>query len=678
MEKVKKANPAFGLGPLGKMGFHGLNSQDVADALRNAITVVIPFALFFFLGYPAAALGIGTGAILICLTDLPGNRSEKLFGAWTSLIILFLVSTLTVWTIKSFYLLPFLVASLTFLLLMLVSLGQRMGAIAMMGLVLMAFTIGLQPAHPLEYGIYIMIGGLWYYIVSLAQVWIFPYHALKRALAKTRRDTGSMMRLRATGYNKDASLSGFNARNIKLHLKLTSDHELVRRLLLGDKMTTKFKDQTAKHLLRQSIILIDLYEQVSALHHDYHSIRKVLQKTGLLELIEKTINLTADKLEGVSCDRVELDRLIFKIEQLSTVNSTESALVNSIVINLKETSGLIFALDDEGDLSESVLAKEFSGFLTEGKFSFKKLLPHFSYQSQVFKFALRMAVLMFVVVFSITLLPKGSFGYWLPITIIVVSRPSYGMTMKRNIERLSGTVAGLILAWVLVEVGLATSLQLIMAVICLFVFYAFLFVRYWISALGITIAVVLCLSVYQGNPAHILSERLLFTVIGCILGLGATFLFPVNHISNLKSILQRAIGANRAYLLAVLAGGDGEFVERIKLARKESYLSLAALNEAISVASKEPKWRRKELKALRQLELLCFQLNALTAALPSINDAHQHTTSAITDELDRAFDSIKNMPYQNLFNIQPLKRLDGPLNLANVSYKLRSVLSSDF
>ncbi|RYF99865.1 MAG: hypothetical protein EOO07_36195, partial [Chitinophagaceae bacterium] len=261
-----------------------------------------------------------------------------------------------------------------------------------------------------------------------------------------------------------------------------------------------------------------------------------------------------------------------------------------------------------------------------------------------------------------------------PITIIVVSRPSYGMTMKRNIERLSGTVAGLILAWVLVEVGLATSLQLIIAVLCLFVFYAFLFVRYWISALGITIAVVLCLSVYQGNPAHILSERLLFTVIGCILGLGATFLFPVNHISSLKSILQRAIGANRAYLLAVLAGGDGEFVEQIKLARKESYLSLAALNEAISVASKEPKWRRKELKALRQLELLCFQLNALTAALPSIDDANELTVSLITSELDQAFDSIKNMPYQDLFNIQPLKRLDGPLNLANVSHKLRSVL----
>lgn len=647
------------------------NDQDIVDALRNTITVIVPIGLFFLLGLPSAALGVGTGTLLICLTDLPGTRSEKLFGATVSILTFFVVAVLISLSIQDMIALPIVTAVLTFLLMMFASLGQRMAAIGLMGLAIAAFTIGLHPAHAFTYAIFIVAGGGWYFVVSLAQAWLFPYHSLRRALAKTRKDTSALMRLRAMGYDSNASLSGFNARNIKLQLKLTSGHELVRRLLLGDKFSINFENPMARQLLKQATLLIDLYEQVTALHYDYVTIRRELQGSGILEPIKDAIGIAADMLEGKYVGTGELDRLISKIEG-KTINFDQNrVLIDGIVLNLKQTAALAFALDDGMELDSKMQSGQLTGFLTEGSFSLNKVKIHLRYSSQIFRFALRMSILMLVVVFLIEMLPKGSYGYWLPITLIVICRPSYGMTMKRNVERILGTFIGLVLGWGLLEVNLPTPVLLGLTILSLFVFFAFLSMRYWVSAMGITLAVVLCLSVYHGHPDQVLSERLLFTVLGCFIGLAATFMFPVRHGLNLKAAIYDAVLANKHYLEGVLTGSEGSLMT-VKLARKQSYLALSILNEAISLAAKEPRWKRKELRALKQVELLCFQLNALTAALP-LADMNILLHTQVIKDLEDGIGQIAQLYHGQVFVLRPLERLDGPLDLPNVSRKLRSI-----
>ena len=652
-----------------------LNNQDLVDALRNTLTVITPIALLYFYGFSAAAFGIGTGALLICLTDLPGNRSNKLFSAWSSISTFFLVATITAFSNFNKIALPFVAGLLTFLLVMMASFGQRMAAIGSMGLAVVAFTIGLQPGNPLEYGVFIVAGGVWYFIVSLALAWLFPYHSLERALSKTRKDTAKMMRLRALGYDASASLTGFNANNIKLHLKLTASHELVRQLLLGDKFNIGFEKETPKRLLKQSIILIDLYEQVSALHYDYKEMRKQLQNTGALEFIKRAIEITADRLDGTNCNKVEFDNLVLEIEKIASRTPKNNQLITGILLNLKETGLLAFALDDKHELDTKMQVGQFTAFLTEGNLSIDKLKSQLNFGSQLYRFALRMSFLITVVVILIGYLPNGNYGYWLPLTIIVISRPSYGMTLKRNKERIIGTFAGLILGWFLVKANLGDTLQISLAILFLFVFFAFLLVRYWVSATGITLAVVLFLSIYNGFPEQILAERLIFTILGCALGLGATFLFPVRHLSNLKISVQNAVATNKNYLLAVVEGVNEDVID-VKLARKQSYLSLSALAENISLVKNEPKWKRKEYRALKQIELLCFQLNALTAALPigdGLNKKHLLTTIS---DLDYSLQMFSNLHHGNLFSIQPLEQLSGELTITNVASKLKAILVS--
>lgn len=647
------------------------NNQDTIDALRNTVSVVIPIILFFYLGLHSIAIGIGTGTLLICLTDLPGSRSEKLTGAITSIICLFIVAVLTAFGIDHKFILPTLTALLSLLLLMMAPFGQRMAAIGTMGLVMMAFTIGLQPENPFAYGFYIALGGIWYFLVSLIQVWIFPYHSLKRALIKTRRDTAALMRLRGTGYDAEASLAGFNAANIKLHLKLTNDHELVRRLLLGDRFNIKFENKIAKRLLRQSILLIDLYEQVSALHYDYQNLRKILRASGVLELVKRGIEILVESLDGRDYSIGEFRSIVLKIESITVQADQHRELISSIGLNLNQTGELVFALDDDREIDGGLQQAQLPKFLTEGNISFKKVAVHLNFDSPILRFAIRMSILMLIIVFLIGLLPKGSYGYWLPVTLIVVSRPSYGMTMKRNMDRIIGTFLGLFIGWGLVGVEVGVEVQLGVAIIALFVFFTFLSFRYWVSAMAITLAIVLCLSVYHGNAGQILSERLLFTVLGCMIGLAATSLFPVKHAQALKTAIRNAISANKDHLSNL---DHNQKTDRmgVKLARKKSYLALSALNEVISQASREPKWKRRELRALKQIELLCFQFNALTAALP-MGISQTALKTKVLDTLEDCLVLLENIRHEELYSIQPLEQLQGKLELSNVADKLKCI-----
>ena len=664
----KQSNKGLGL-------FH-LQQQEWLDALRNTFTVVVPFGLFFWLGLPAVALGMGTGALVICLTDLPGSRSQKGFGALVSIPVFLVIAVLTAFTVDHPFWLALVAMLLSFVLVMFAANGQRMGAVGTMGLGIMAFTIGHHPSNPLEYGFYIALGGIWYYLVSLSQAWLFPYHTLKRALAKTKRDTAALMRLRASGYDPEGALSGLNAKNIKLHLRLTADHELVRRLLLGDRFRAGFPDRQSKILLKQSILLIDLFEQVSVVHYDYPGIRKSLAGAGVLTEIKRAIEALAGYLEGAKEEQATYEKLLVGMENTFFKMGQSNPLLLDILTNLKRTGLLVFSLDDVTDLVSELPSRHFGAFLTEDSFSFGKIWAQLHYASPLFRFALRMALVMLLVVGAIGFLPKGSYGYWIPITLIVISRPSFGMTLKRNMERVAGTLLGLVLGWGLLWLGLEAALLLGIAVLSIFVFYGFLLIRYWVSAMAITLAVVLCLSLYQGGQQQILAERLLFTLLGCAVGLLATFVFPVRHALALKLALGQALLANRKYLAVQM---EKLGLVEVKLARKQAYLALSVLNEAALWAAKEPRWRRS-LRVLKQLELLCFQLNALIAALPLRDGDREEEliegkTALVLQLLDEGMAFLASLQEGQMLLLRPLERLDGPLGLEHVAGRLKAILS---
>ncbi len=661
-----------------------LKSEDTVDALRNTLAVVLPIVFFFFLGWPTTGIGIGVGALVICMTDLPGNLTDKFNTAWISILLFTLVAMLTTWsTFNPLVMIAVMVVQI-FVLAMFGAMGTRIGAVGLMAIALATFTIGLKPKDVLLYGSYTFLGGVWYYSISLLQIYIFPYRSIQRAIATTQQHTAKLMMLRAQGYDPTVSLNGFNEKNIRLHLKLASQHELLRQLLLSDPRMMDKQDRTASIYLNKALSLIDLYEQVTAVHYDYPYLRRTLANTAALPIIQQIIDLLARQLaKKIDFDFKDKFKILEEDLQQAIVQTSESEakMLQQILGNLTQIRDLIATIYLDDAVKNTAKDNErYQEFLTAPTIETKKISSRFSLQSPIFRFAMRLTVLSFVALIIIASLAKEHYSYWLLLTMIVVSRPSYGITIRRNVERIVGSAIGIALGW-LIATYFGTSTQLVISALFLFGFFAFNRAIYSVSVIFITTAVIICLHVYEAELLHLISDRALFTVIGVILCLAATFIFPIWNAPRLSDLVKSAIKANVLYFKAVvdLKPHDLDSIHKTRLARKYSHQQLAGLSEAILAAQHEPFHKNFNWSLIKRVQLLNFQLNALTAAFAAMQKTGRNYFSA--EELARVESNLQECnglnTSLNLFTEEPMPTWSNErMNLVDVSAHLAELLNA--
>lgn len=107
-------------------------------------------------------------------------------------------------------------------------------------------------------------------------------------------------------------------------------------------------------------------------------------------------------------------------------------------------------------------------------------------------------------------------SWWIILTFFVVVQPYYSDSTRRMLERVGGTLAGALVAVILVEVlrGIPAVITIIAFVLTIGAAYANLKLPYWVFAMLLTPAVVLQTS---GTPHDLLlaiGERALYTLIG--------------------------------------------------------------------------------------------------------------------------------------------------------------------
>ena len=664
---------------------HSLKGEDTNDAFRNTLAVVLPIIVFFYMGWPNTGIGIGVGTMIICMTDLPGNRTDKVNTAWVSILLFTLVAILTSWSTHYTLLMIGLMVLLTFVLSMFGVMGNRMFVTGSLGIAVATFTIGLRPENSLLYGSYIFYGCVWYYAISLLQIYLFPYRSLRRAIVETERSTASLLSLRSTGYNPSISLVGFNDKNIRLHLKLANQHELLRQLLLTDARTMHAKNKKGSIFLAKALNLIDLYEQVSAVHYDYPYLRKVLSSTGTLLLIEEAGALLANQLTATNSEN--FSRSFFAVLnkiQVKTDTSTieQRHLLQQIVINLVEIHDLLAAIQD-GYILESTQSdsKRYQEFLTLSPLRSKEIRREFSLTSPVLRFALRLSALSLVALVLITLFAKEHYSYWILLTMIVVSRPSFGLTLKRNGQRLLGTGLGIALGWSIAKFT-TVPFQLVASGVFLFGFFAFNRLQYALSVVCITVAVILCLNAYEGGLWDLVTGRILFTLLGLLMCLAAAFLFPIWNAPRIKDLVAAVIKANVSYFKSVvnLQPHNVDKIHQTRLARKYSHQQLAGLSEAILAAQREPFHKKFNWSLIKRVQLLNYQLNVLTAAFAAMQKTGRNYFSA--DEIERVSVYLKECEHLeanlNLFSNDPLPSWGNQrMNLLDVSANLAMLLKTN-
>ena len=614
-----------------------------SDALRTTLTVLVPIVLFFYCGNPEAATGIGVGALLISLTDLPDNRLNKLKNAIISIIVFFLTTLLVSQILNHQFWTAIIITSLAFLFSMFAVFGQKMSLIGTMALIVCAFVLGLHPARPLYFSGYMLIGGLWYYLVSLIQTLIWPYRSLHHAMFECLEASAAFLKAKAKNYDPSVPLDHQQKEIIKLHIRVNQKHELIRSLLLTDRYAMNPDNVKGRVLLDRAGLLIDLYEQLNAVHFDYQSVRDSLSDQEILNLIAGLIRLLADEISDLGryvrtvksrqspliLNKVYLQLRKHLYLEMTHLNTAQKEFVNSVIANFDHIETIVERISNGKIISHDYPEKhgiiKYPLFVSSDQVLLK---DHFTLRSPIFRFSLRMAICFLFGFLLISQLESSKYSYWLFLTLVIVARPKFSITWKRNFQRLKGSLGGVVIGLCLIYLIKSPVILLSISAICLMGFYAFNRINYTISVLFITPAVILTLGSYHGHFDHIVHDRILFTLLGCGIAILATYLFPIWDSKQLHQKVKETVKASLNYFRMAIASNPSHDENNARMARKTANLSLSNLSESIESASQEPRQTTVNLLSLYEIQVIIYKINAMITSV-YLSGYHHHPKDRI-------------------------------------------------
>jgi uncharacterized membrane protein YccC len=662
------------------------------DALRNTLCVVLPIALFFILGNRQAAIGMGLGALVISLTDLPGHRNAKFKTALISVLLFFITSFLVGLSISSQWMTALCIFLLTFMYSMMGALGTRQSVVGTMCIILAVFVLGLHPANNLFFSLMVMAGGAWYYAISLIQTAILPYRSTHQAIHECLSATAKFLHTKARFYDPSTNLQECYQETIFQHQQVFEKQELIRNLLLTDKAAMKPTNAKGRKLLNIVNSTFSLYEQVTAIHYNYDDLRRRFAGTGALETVIVLIEYLAADLNKLSVSYLQRSRRSVvankKFEELLqnlqktafTFEGVNRETLLNIKLNLKQVSEYIHQVNENDDHFSSF---RFSDFVPVPA-SFSIIFSHLKLSSPIARFSLRLAVLCLASCLLVYVFPNAKYSYWVLLTVVVIAKPRFSVSWNRNIQRLTGTFAGIVVGMILLLLIKDPFVLLSLSAIFLMGFFTFNRPRYAVSVFFITPCALIALSVLQGYSTEILIERSLFTIIGCIIAFAAAYVFPIWESNSLNPILEKLLMGNHQYLAAVISTKSNAEDDKVslKLARKIADTGLARFSEAIQHILQEPQVKYINIQILYEIQVISYRINAMTTALNlsgvmKVPASIENILIQALDNIQIAIKKITLFDPKNMDCVAP-KVLDDSKNISEtitaLSFQLRAVL----
>ncbi|TJZ54951.1 FUSC family protein [Sphingobacterium olei] len=633
--------------------FQFISAENSGDALRNVLTSIVPSIVIFYCGHLDIAITAGVGALLSSLTDLPGNRRDKWKSVLWCIPLFFISSIATAYALSSPWLLLPLLIIAAFACTMLSIFGSRVGIIGTLMLVLISFIIGLWPSNPISFSLEITAGTMWYYLVSIVQVYIAPYRSLRHAMSDGFRSMSALLRAKALCYDEQIPLETAYRELGRLHIQVSEQQEAIRFLLLREKKLMNAED--GRFWLNQAYGLIDLYELLTALDHDYESIRNTLAPIGALDSIRKLIMQLAEEVNSLAKNDKnypytnpnkrpiddELHRLIAIGDRQ---HGRAAAILDATVGNIRSILDFIQQIRTafNTDIARRNIVKEneYHHFISLPPKGWKAVKKQLTFRSTVFSFALRLAVLFGLGGLVGLALPEYRYTYWILLTIAIVARPGFATTQRRNYQRIIGTLTGILLGLLLLYMLSDVAVLLLIAAICLYGFFLFNRPHYLVSVIFITAAIIIALNSYDGNIDDILGSRIVFTLIGSLLAAIGYFFIPTRQNQDMLNLAGTVARDSKAYFQIVTAQLNVQTFDMyaVRLARKEAQTALAAFSDAINQLQKEPGNKKKDWSNVNKFHALAYRINSLIVGL-SIHIMPQNESDLESQQLeDRSID----------------------------------------
>ena len=620
-----------------------INSHNLSGAVRITVGITLPAILLGYFNNLSAGIVVSIGAMCVGNTDNPGPIHHRRNGMIACVLIIFIASLLTGLVSRSAVLTGMLVLGFCFLFSMLSVYGNRASSIGVNALLVMVLNID-RPQHGWDILInaaYVLAGGTWYTILSLLLYSFRPYKLVQQALGECVQTTAGYLRIKASFYARnvdyDKSYRQLVAHQIDIHEK----QDLVRELLFKGRNIVKDSTHTGRVLVMMFLDIVDLFEMVMTAQQDYPSLHRYFDKSDILEECRQLILDLAVELDEIGIaimsgrPSVETSHLSSRIKQVreSFIRYRDAQRTAE---NVEGFIGMRHILDSIEDIADRLhtlhgyttydrkLSRNFrqevdyEQFITHQEVDRKLLLDNLTLTSNIFRHSLRVSIATFAGYLISRFLPFGH-GYWILLTIIVILKPAYSLTKKRNYERLMGTLAGAFIGLLILYFINDRSVLFVLMILFMIGTYVFLRTNYLVCVTLMTPYILLLFHLlYPLDFRSVLSDRVIDTAIGSAISfIASIFIVPSWEHEQITDYMIRILEANTAYFRDVSGAflGRPATVTQYKLSRKHAFVALANLSDAFNRILSEPGNKLKLADRMHQFVVSNHMLTSHIATL---------------------------------------------------------------
>ncbi len=520
--------------------------------LRNTVATVLPLAIGAGTGHLAAGLGISVGALVTMFADQPGayrlRVQRMLLTALAAAIAAFAGSILGQWSGA----LLVVAALWGFAAALLVAIGPhatRAGMISMILLVIM----GAEPqpaAAALTAATLILAGGVLQTLFAIAAWPLQQYRPERFALADALR-----------GLNDAARQPIIAGASIPLPPSLDD----LQSLLFG-------AGRARGRAIEAFWVLSELAERMRVELFALADVQSACTSPSLPSAIQSARHAAADVLAAIAAAlekaappqaQKELARYAAAsavFERHADMFTGEPSLASIAAARIAALGGQLRAAVRNADAAGShgeIRAQRAEYRLPRAlrpANPLATLRANLRLSSPACRHAIRCGVSLAVALGLSHMLPLSR-GYWMPMTVAIVLRADFGATWRIGLQRVAGTLGGLLLTTALLHFGLGqiwTALAL-MTLLC-FGYRVLATMNYGIAVMCLTGLVVILLSFYGIPPETAVHARVIDTVLGSGLALIAYLVWPTWERGRERELLAQMLEAYREYLVAVLRG----------------------------------------------------------------------------------------------------------------------------
>lgn len=651
-------------------------SADFYKSLTFVFATLVPVLVsYYFLSSIEVGLAISLGVLYNSSTNSPGSVKHRTLGMSVSIVLTTLATIIIGYAALNIWVLIPSLGLVSFAISYLSVYGFRASLVSFSALlaVVISFAHIYVNFSIIDYAILVFIGGVWYLLVSSFANYVNPKMYIEELLSDTMKLTGEYLEVRSKLLSDSVNRKRLNTNLFKLHAELSEKHETLREVILTRRQKSGLSNRIRRKLLLFNE-LVDMLELAIANPVDYEKVDKLFSDkkiyiTPFVKLIKEMSTFLVEASNVILRDKkVKENREIAKLLRnvkvsIDTYKSIEMEKEERegfyILVNLFEyqtaqvqkITGIQRVLNVL--TSNNSILKEANGdkrFLTPQDYGWNKLIVNFSLKSSIFRHSLRLSITMMAgyllgYVFAV------QNPYWILLTIVVIMRPSYGLTKERMKHRVLGTFIGAVIALGVVYVIQDKFVIGVLGAISLLVAQALVKLNYRIFAVFTTFHIVFFYAIFSPDLMEVIQFRVIDTLVGGGLSIMANlFLFPSWEFMTVQDSVIETLKANRKYLrkIATVNQDNSKKFTEYKLARKRSFLSMGDLNSSFQRMTQEPKSRQKYFSDIYDIVTL---MNTFLASLTSLGTFMRTHKTFVFSEWDMVF--IENI-VDNLKNAQEL------------------------